>query len=136
MAVGRVDEASADIERALRLAPNDPHALALQTIIAVVQHEKDHALSVAQRAVQAAKADLGEIVRLVLRLLLQEFLGSPANPGLTAADVEPLAGKVAPTLVAGAAVEQYWRAPEGPVAYAETGMSVEQVVKALAVKYR
>ncbi len=54
LAVGRVDEAGADIERALRLAPNDPNALALQTIIAVVQNEPDQALDIAQRAVQAA----------------------------------------------------------------------------------
>ena len=44
LAVGRVDEAGADIERALRLAPNDSNALALQTIIAVVQNEPDKAL--------------------------------------------------------------------------------------------
>ena len=54
LAVGRVDEAKADIERALRLNPNDSNALALQTIIAVVQNEKDKALQVAQQAVEAA----------------------------------------------------------------------------------
>jgi tetratricopeptide (TPR) repeat protein len=54
LAVGRVDEAGADIERALRLHPNDSNALALQTIIAVVQNEKDKALAVAQRAVETA----------------------------------------------------------------------------------
>ena len=40
LAVGRTDEAAPDIERALQLAPNDPHALALQTITAVVQGDK------------------------------------------------------------------------------------------------
>jgi tetratricopeptide (TPR) repeat protein/opacity protein-like surface antigen len=54
LAVGRVDEAAADIERAVRLAPDDPNALALQTIIAVAQGDKDRALATAQRAVQAA----------------------------------------------------------------------------------
>jgi tetratricopeptide (TPR) repeat protein len=54
LAVGRVDEAGADIQRALSLRANDPNALALQTIIAVVQNEKDQALQVAQQAVQAA----------------------------------------------------------------------------------
>ena len=52
LAVGRVDEADADIERALRLDPNDSNALALQTIIAVVQNDKDKALQVAQQAVE------------------------------------------------------------------------------------
>ena len=54
LTVGRADEAAADIERALKLAPNDPNALALQTIIAVAQGERDRALATAQRAVQAA----------------------------------------------------------------------------------
>src|SRR5215510_1060559 len=40
LAVGRVDEAGADIERALQLHPNDSNALALQTIIAIVQNDK------------------------------------------------------------------------------------------------
>src|SRR5438093_2650685 len=53
LAVGRTDEAAADIERALRLAPNDVNALALQTIIAVVQGDKNRALDAAQKAVQA-----------------------------------------------------------------------------------
>lgn len=52
--VGRVEEAAADIERALRLAANDSGALALQTIIAVVRGDKDQALAIAQRAVQTA----------------------------------------------------------------------------------
>jgi tetratricopeptide (TPR) repeat protein len=51
LAVGRVDEAEADIQRALNLDPNDSHAYALQTIIAVVQNEQDKALQVAQKAV-------------------------------------------------------------------------------------
>src|SRR5262245_2939634 len=54
LAVGRVDEAGADIERALRLHPNDSNALALQTIIAVVQNDNDKALQVAQQAVGTA----------------------------------------------------------------------------------
>jgi tetratricopeptide (TPR) repeat protein len=53
LAVGSVDEAGADIERALGLAPNDSDALALQTIIAVVQNRKDEALEIARRAVEA-----------------------------------------------------------------------------------
>jgi tetratricopeptide (TPR) repeat protein len=54
LAVGHVEEAEADIERALRLAPNDSQALALQTIIAIVQNDKDRALAVAQKAVEVA----------------------------------------------------------------------------------
>lgn len=53
LAVGRVEEAGADIERALSLNPNDSSAFALQAIIAVVQNEKEKALEVAGKAVEA-----------------------------------------------------------------------------------
>ena len=64
LAVGRVDEADADIKRALRLAPNDGNALALQSIIAVVQNEKDQALNLAQRAVEAAPDSAAALIAL------------------------------------------------------------------------
>ncbi len=51
LAVGRVDEAGVDIERALSLDPKYSDAFALQSIIAVVQNEKDKALGVAQKAI-------------------------------------------------------------------------------------
>jgi tetratricopeptide (TPR) repeat protein len=53
LGVGRVDEASKDIDRALSLNPNYSDALALQSIIAVVQNDKERALGVAQKAVAA-----------------------------------------------------------------------------------
>ena len=54
LTVGRVDEAASDIERALRLAPSDANALALQTIIAITQGDKTRALATAQQAVQSS----------------------------------------------------------------------------------
>jgi tetratricopeptide (TPR) repeat protein len=51
--VGRVDEAGSDLDRALKLKPNYGDALALQSIIAVVQNAKDRALTIAQKAVTA-----------------------------------------------------------------------------------
>ncbi len=53
LSVGRVDEASSDIEKAFSLAPNNSQALALQSVIAVVQNEKERALSLAKKAVEA-----------------------------------------------------------------------------------
>jgi tetratricopeptide (TPR) repeat protein len=53
LAVGRVDEANRDLERALGLNPNYSDALALQSIVAVVQNEKEKALDLAQKAVAA-----------------------------------------------------------------------------------
>ena len=53
LSVGRVDEANTDIDRALKLDPKNSDALALQSIIAVVQNDKDKALTLAQQAVAA-----------------------------------------------------------------------------------
>jgi tetratricopeptide (TPR) repeat protein len=53
LSVGRVDEAGSDIERALNLAPSDSHALALQSIVALAQNDKNSALVLAQKAIEA-----------------------------------------------------------------------------------
>jgi tetratricopeptide (TPR) repeat protein len=53
LAVGRVDEANQEIERALSLNPNYSDALSLQSIIAVVQNAKEKALALGQSAVTA-----------------------------------------------------------------------------------
>jgi tetratricopeptide (TPR) repeat protein len=52
LSVGRVDEASADIEQALQLAPGYSNATALQSVIAVVQNDKEKALSLARKALE------------------------------------------------------------------------------------
>ncbi len=54
LAVGGVDEARGEIERALQLAPNQPDAAGLQAIMTLVQGDKDSALQIAQAAVSAA----------------------------------------------------------------------------------
>jgi tetratricopeptide (TPR) repeat protein len=51
LTVGRVEEASVDIERALNLDPSNGYAFALQSIIAVVQNKKKTALELADKAV-------------------------------------------------------------------------------------
>jgi tetratricopeptide (TPR) repeat protein len=52
LGVGRLDEAKPDIERALNLDPGNSDAYALQAVIAIVQNNKDQALSLATRAVE------------------------------------------------------------------------------------
>ena len=52
LSVGRVDEAKADIDQALKLDPKQSDAIALQSIIAVVQNQKEKALDFAQKAVK------------------------------------------------------------------------------------
>jgi tetratricopeptide (TPR) repeat protein len=54
LAAGRVEAAEANLTQALRLDPSFGDALALQSIIAVVQNRKDEALTLAQKAVEAA----------------------------------------------------------------------------------
>ena len=54
LSVGCVDDASADIERALALDPSNGHAFALQSIIAVAQNRKEQALDLARKAVDLA----------------------------------------------------------------------------------
>ena len=53
LAVGSVDEARADLARVLQATPKDADALSLQSIMAVVQGDKDQGLQLAQAAVAA-----------------------------------------------------------------------------------
>lgn len=53
LAVGSVDEARADIERALKLDSKDANALSLQAVMVLVQGDKDRAYAIAQAAVGA-----------------------------------------------------------------------------------
>ena len=53
LGVGRVDEAQADLARALELQPSNADALALQAMIAVTQNDRDRAAELADRATAA-----------------------------------------------------------------------------------
>ncbi|MBI4523645.1 MAG: TonB-dependent receptor [Deltaproteobacteria bacterium] len=64
LAVGRLDEASQDIDRALRLNSTYSDALALQSVIAVAQNEKEKALDLARRAVAADPRSASALIAL------------------------------------------------------------------------
>jgi tetratricopeptide (TPR) repeat protein len=53
LAVGRVDEALADIDRALRLAPHLGEALALRSVVAVAKNDRAAAGALAEQAIQS-----------------------------------------------------------------------------------
>ena len=53
LTVGRVDEATADIDKAQKLDPKNSDAFALQAMIAVTQNERGKALELGQKAVAA-----------------------------------------------------------------------------------
>ena len=64
LAVGRVDEASKDIERALSLDPKYSDAFALGSIIAVAQNEKEKALEAARKAVETDPKSVAALIAL------------------------------------------------------------------------
>lgn len=64
LAVGRNDEASRDIQRALSLRASDSAALALQAVIAVAQNEKEKAIESAQKAVTADPKSSSALIAL------------------------------------------------------------------------
>ena len=64
LAVGRADEASKDIEYALSLDPIYVDAFALQSIIAVVQNEKEKALDIAKKAVASDPQSASALIAL------------------------------------------------------------------------
>ena len=64
LAVGRNDEASRDLDRALSLSPNYSDALALRTIIAVVQNDKERALNSGKQATTADPKSAAALIAL------------------------------------------------------------------------
>jgi tetratricopeptide (TPR) repeat protein len=75
LSVGRVDQAQADIDKALVLAPRDALALALQSIMAVVQNEPDKALKLATDATEATPDSVS--VRIALSYAQQANFNLP-----------------------------------------------------------
>ena len=80
LSVGRVDEATSDIEKSLQIAEGNSSALSLQSIIALTQDEKEKALNLAHRALQN---DLASVpARIALSYALQanfDLEGALAN---------------------------------------------------------
>jgi tetratricopeptide (TPR) repeat protein len=64
LAVGRFDDASRDIERALKLNPNYSDGFALQAIVAVAQNDKERARELAQKAVTADPKSASALIAL------------------------------------------------------------------------
>ncbi|MBC2744717.1 MAG: tetratricopeptide repeat protein [Desulfosarcina sp.] len=56
LSVGRIDEAEADLSRALAIDSGFSDALALQSIVALVKNEKEDAFNLAQQAITADEA--------------------------------------------------------------------------------
>ncbi len=64
LSVGRVEKARRDIERVLSLAPDYAQAIALQSVISVVQNDKERALILARKAVNADPSSAAALIAL------------------------------------------------------------------------
>ncbi|HET9064108.1 MAG TPA: FecR domain-containing protein, partial [Candidatus Binatia bacterium] len=62
LTVGNVDEAIADIDAVLAVSPNDPDALALRSIIALAQNDRELATTTADTAVAANPSSASALV--------------------------------------------------------------------------
>jgi tetratricopeptide (TPR) repeat protein len=80
LSVGRVEEAGADIEKVLKIMPNYSPALAIQSVISVVQNDKERGLSLARKAVEidshSAAARIALSYALQANFNLREALSS------------------------------------------------------------
>lgn len=64
LSVGRVEEAEAEIKKALELDPKNSQAFALQSVIAVTQNEKEKALNLSKMAVEADPKSASALIAL------------------------------------------------------------------------
>jgi tetratricopeptide (TPR) repeat protein len=89
LAVGRVDEAGPDLDRALKLNPNYGDALALQSVIAVVQNNKEQALNVARKAVAVDPKSAAALTALSYAQQANFDLEGARSTLLRAVEVDP-----------------------------------------------
>ena len=89
LATGSVEAAGKDIDQALKLAPNDSDALALQTIMSVVGNQTDKAVETARRAVAAGPKSATALVAQSYALQAQFDLEGARESLEKAVAVEP-----------------------------------------------
>jgi Tfp pilus assembly protein PilF len=64
LAVGRIEEAKVEVEKALKADPNSSEAFALQAVIAVTQNDKEKALTLAKKAVETDPHSASALIAL------------------------------------------------------------------------
>ncbi|GMT46972.1 MAG: hypothetical protein IEMM0007_0538 [bacterium] len=64
LSVGRVEEARRNIKQALSLAPDNSQAIALESVISIVQNDKERALILARKAVNADPSSAAALIAL------------------------------------------------------------------------
>jgi tetratricopeptide (TPR) repeat protein len=89
LAVGRTEEARAEIEEARKSAPGDGGAYALLSVIAVAQNEKDNAYDLARKAVEADPKSAPARIALSYALQARFDLGGATDAVREAVKVDP-----------------------------------------------
>ncbi|MDJ0806641.1 MAG: FecR domain-containing protein [Gammaproteobacteria bacterium] len=89
LSVGQHASALADIDRAIDLEAENPQALALKSVIATVQGERDNALKLAQWAITADARKAGPRIALSYALQARFELEQARQSMRTAVDLEP-----------------------------------------------
>ncbi|MDO9110728.1 MAG: FecR domain-containing protein, partial [Desulfatirhabdiaceae bacterium] len=89
LSVGRVDAAQEDIRRTLERHPFDARALALQSIIALVNNDKNQALALANKAVEADPRCAAARIALSYALQARFELDNALSSALQATELSP-----------------------------------------------
>jgi tetratricopeptide (TPR) repeat protein len=89
LSVGSVDDAAADVARALDLAPDDADALALEAVIAVAQGRNADAQAAAERSVAANPKSGSAYIALSYAEQARFDLAAAQRSSETAVEVEP-----------------------------------------------
>jgi tetratricopeptide (TPR) repeat protein len=90
--VGRVEMAKSDLQTALKLAADNPDALALKSVIAVVQNRTDKAVELAERAVKRDPSSAMAYVALSYALQSGFNLPEALEAATTAVAISPNSG--------------------------------------------
>ncbi len=94
LTVGRFEEASRDLERAVVLRPDDGYAVSLQSIISLVQNRKEEAAGLARRAVELNPASAAPLIALSYVQQARFDLDGALSSVEKAADADPADGLV------------------------------------------
>jgi tetratricopeptide (TPR) repeat protein len=121
LSVGRFNEAEKDLERVLMIDPEDSHALALKSIIAVTQNDKERAARFAEKAVKNDPSSAAALIALSYVQQVGFELEKALSSVKQAVEVEP------ENSLARARLAELW------LSYGDLGKSLEAAQKAVSL---
>jgi hypothetical protein len=87
-------------------------------------------------AIEAARMDLGRVLRVFVRTLVEEWLADPDTVSASAEKIDQVTNEVSDQIAASAPLDQYWQSIQGNEAYARAGANVDQVVAILSERLK